>query len=305
MSVIQLSDPFSVLIQNLLLWWQLYSWRVIPIIGAIIVWAFLLIMFGVIRRTLRKRAIRAGLPPDAINGVNIAIGLAFIYIAFLAFFYALPDVFTYMVGALGASSLIIGAAIGLAIGQAVRNLVSGLYVIVSRPFHVEDYVRIGTIEGIVKEISMNYTRLRQPDGSDILVPNNAVLDSDVTNFMYEKQKLQTELDEVPKSDTKRKSVLRRVSRIIETEKVVRYVFPMSFHTSQDLRKLRTALDQVCDQWATKFGFRPFYEINEVAQFSFSYNFILFADKAKKILELKPIFIDSVLDALFLTPESQQ
>lgn len=283
----------------------MYSWRVLPVIGAIIVWGILLLLFGIIRRTLRRRAIRAGVPPDAVNGLNIAVGLAFVYIAFLAFTLALPDVFFYLVGVLGTSSLIIGAAIGLAIGQAVRNFVSGLYVIVSRPFHVEDYVRIGSIEGIVKEISMNYTRLRQPDGSDILVPNNAVLDSDVTNFMYEKQKLQSEMEEVPKSDTKRKSVLRRVSRIIETEKVVRYVFPMSFHTSQDLRKLRMALDQVCDQWATKFGFRPLYEINEVAQFSFSYNFILFADNAKKILELKPMFIDAVLDALFLTPESQR
>ncbi|MFW9830362.1 MAG: mechanosensitive ion channel family protein [Candidatus Thorarchaeota archaeon] len=298
--MMQITDPFAAALQAFLIWWDAWGDQILPIIGVIFVWIILLIVYGLIRRVLKRRARNAGVPPDAINGLILAFGLGFLYIGLLAFVIALPEIYSYFVGILGASSLIIGAAIGLAIGQAVRNFISGLYVIFSRPFHVEDYVRIGSIEGVVKEISMNYTKLLQPDGSDILVPNNVVLDSDVTNFMFEKQKLEGLLENVEKADALQKKVLRQVSKVIGVEKVVRYVFSMAFHTSQDLQKLRTAFDQVCKQWAKKFGFQPLYEITEVEQFAFTYNFILFSDKARKILEFKPKFMDEILNAIFLT-----
>ena len=147
---------------------------------------------------------------------------------------------------------------------------------------------------------MNYTKLLQPDGSDILVPNGKVLESEVKNFMFEKQKLAGLLENVEKVDRKQRNVLQKVSKVIEVEKIVRYVFTMAFHTSQDLRKLRAAFDQVCKKWEARFGFRPLYEITEVEQFSFKYNFILFSDKARKILEFKPKFMDEILNAIFIT-----
>ncbi|MFX0167746.1 MAG: mechanosensitive ion channel family protein [Candidatus Hodarchaeota archaeon] len=293
-------DPFSQFLQTLSIWWQLWGWRFLPIIGLIIVWITLFISYGLIRRILKKRVMKAGVPPDAINGLNLAIGLAFIYIAVMAFVIALPDIYSYFTVILGTSSIIIGAAIGLALGQAVRNFVSGLYVIFSRPFHVEDYVRIGNKEGVVKEISMNYTKILQPDGSDILVPNSVVLESDVTNYMFEKKKLEGLLQTTQSANTTRKKVLSKVSKVIEVKKVVRYVFPMAFHTSSDLRKLRTSFDQVCKQWEKKFGFQPLYEITEVEQFAFTYNFTIFSDSARKILEFKPLFMDKILNAIFLS-----
>ncbi|MFX0079095.1 MAG: mechanosensitive ion channel domain-containing protein [Candidatus Hermodarchaeota archaeon] len=299
----QPTNPFTAFLQALILWWEQWAWRVLPIIGVILVWITLIITYGILRRVLKNRARKAGVPPDAINGLILAIGFGLIYVSVIAFMVALPDIFQYFVVILGTSSLIVGAAIGLAIGQAVRNFVSGLYVIFSRPFHVEDYVQIGEVEGIVKEISMNYTKLLQPDGSDILVPNVKVLESEVKNFMFEKQKLAGLLEIVEKVDRKQRTVLQKVSKVIEVEKIVRYVFTMAFHTSQDLQKLRAAFDKVCKKWGTTFGFRPLYEITEVEQFSFTYNFILFSDKARKILEFKPKFMDEILNAIFLTQDT--
>jgi len=274
----------------------MWGGRILNIISVIIGWVILIVAYGVIRRYLKRRARKAGVPPDAINGLNLAVGFGLLYIGFVIFVIALPDIFYNLAAVLGASSLIIGAAIGLSIGQAVKNFVSGLYVIFSRPFHVEDYVRIGNVEGVVKEISMNYTKLLQPDGSDKLVPNNAVLDSDVTNFMYEKQKLENLLEHVEQTEKSRIQTLRKA---IKFEKVVRYVFSMAFHTTQDLQKLRASFNQVCNRWEKKLEFRPLYEITEVEQFSFTYNFVLYSDKARKILEYKPAFMDDILNAVFL------
>ncbi len=292
----QPTDPLAAFLEAFTVWLESGGLRILQIIGLIIGWAILIVAYGVIRRYLKRRARKAGVPPDAINGLNLAVGFGLLYIGIILFVVALPDIFSYITAILGASSLIIGAAIGLSIGQAVKNFVSGLYVIFSRPFHVEDYVRIGNIEGVVKEISMNYTKLLQPDGSDKLVPNNAVLDLDVTNFMYEKQKLESLLEQVEQTEKSRIKTLRKA---IKYEKVVRYVFSMAFHTTQDLQKLRASFNRVCDRWEKKLEFRPQYEITEVDQFSFTYNFVLYSDKARKILEYKPAFMDDILNAIYL------
>lgn len=52
-----------------------------------------------------------------------------------------------------------GAAVGLASTQTIGNFIAGLYLLAARPFKVGDYVRLGTIEGVVQEITINYTKI--------------------------------------------------------------------------------------------------------------------------------------------------
>jgi small-conductance mechanosensitive channel len=241
---------------------------------------------------------KAGVPPDAINGLVIALGLIFSYVAIIAFFLIIPEIFAYFAFIIGTSSLIIGAALGIAIGYSVQNFVSGLYVIFTRPFHVEDYVRIGEVEGIVLEISMNYTTLLQPEGTEIKIPNSTVLDSNVTNFLFDKQDLESELTDVELADNKRRSVLHLVRDVIEKKKIVRYVFNISFHVTQDHRKLRSTFDSICEQWTERFGFRPLFDIADVTQFALIFMFSIFVDNARKIFQFRSQFIDDILDAVF-------
>ena len=288
----------------LITWWLIWGPRAIPIIGLVIFWVSLIIVYGLLRRILRRRVRKSGVPPDAVNGLIIALGLVFLYVAIIAFFLVLPEVYTYLITILGISSLIIDAAVGLAIGQAVRNFVSGLYVIFSRPFHVEDYVRIGEVEGIVLEINMNYTTLLKPEGTEIRIPNSVVLDSHVTNFQFDKQELESELAEIAQVDDRRKRVLIRIKDVVEKKKIVRYVFNISFHTSQNLQTLRKALDSVCRQWTKRFGFQPLYDIADVEQFAFIYMFTIFVDAPRKIFQYRSQFIDDMLDAVFLHKEAK-
>lgn len=55
-----------------------------------------------------------------------------------------------------------GAAIGFASTQTLGNFLAGIYLMVSRPFMVNDYVRIGDVEGEVREITVNYTKIYTP-----------------------------------------------------------------------------------------------------------------------------------------------
>ena len=82
---------------------------------------------------------------------------------------------------LGVSALT-GAAIGFASTQTVGNFLAGLYIMMSRPFLVRDYVKIGDIEGEVREITINYTKIYTPTHNITEIPNRKVLDSTVLNY---------------------------------------------------------------------------------------------------------------------------
>ncbi len=74
---------------------------------------------------------------------------------------------TALVASLGLTSL----GVGLALKDAVSSVISGVLIIIYRPFKVNDHVSIGSTEGVVKNISFRYITIN--DGEDkILVPNS-------------------------------------------------------------------------------------------------------------------------------------
>lgn len=79
-------------------------------------------------------------------------------------------------------SALTGAAIGFASTQTVGNFLAGLYIMTSRPFMVRDYVKIGDIEGEVREITINYTKIYTPTYNITEIPNRKVLDSTILNY---------------------------------------------------------------------------------------------------------------------------
>ena len=83
-------------------------------------------------------------------------------------------------------SALTGAAIGFASTQTVGNFLAGLYIMISRPFMVNDYVRIGDVEGEVREITINYTKIYTPTYTMTEIPNRRVLDSIIVNHSGKK-----------------------------------------------------------------------------------------------------------------------
>ncbi|UCH37696.1 MAG: mechanosensitive ion channel [Candidatus Bathyarchaeota archaeon] len=83
-------------------------------------------------------------------------------------------------------SALSGAAIGFASTQTVGNFLAGLYIMISRPFMIKDYVKIGDVEGEVREITINYTKIYTPVYNITEIPNRKVLDSTIINYSGKK-----------------------------------------------------------------------------------------------------------------------
>lgn len=77
---------------------------------------------------------------------------------------------------------VVSLAISLAVQNVLSNVVGGVTLLGSEPFHVGDYVMIGSDSGIVKEIGLQYTKISGFNGEVIYIPNSEVVSSRVCNF---------------------------------------------------------------------------------------------------------------------------
>ena len=68
-----------------------------------------------------------------------------------------------------------GAGIALALQGVLGNIVAGLTIIFTQPFHVGDYISIGDEEGEVLDISLFSTTLGHTDRSKVVIPNRKIV----------------------------------------------------------------------------------------------------------------------------------
>ena len=81
------------------------------------------------------------------------------------------------VAAIGAVSL----TAGLALQGSVSNYAAGVILIISRPFKVGDTLSIGSFYGVVEEIKLSYTVLRNEDEELITIPNKKMIGDVLVN----------------------------------------------------------------------------------------------------------------------------
>ncbi len=75
------------------------------------------------------------------------------------------------VAAIGAVSL----TAGLALQGSVSNYAAGVLLIINRPFKVGDTLSVAGVYGVVEEIKLAYTALRNEDEELITVPNKQMI----------------------------------------------------------------------------------------------------------------------------------
>ena len=78
------------------------------------------------------------------------------------------------VSALVAGLGLTGFALGFGLKDILANLVSGVLILLYRPFSVNEQISVGGMEGVVTEIDLRYTRLEN-DGKAYLIPNSMLI----------------------------------------------------------------------------------------------------------------------------------
>ena len=75
-----------------------------------------------------------------------------------------------------------GAGIALAMQGLLGNIVAGLTIIFTHPFHVGDYISIGKEEGEVLDVTLFSTTLGHTDKSKVVIPNRKIVGEILHNY---------------------------------------------------------------------------------------------------------------------------
>src|SRR6185437_13751033 len=75
-------------------------------------------------------------------------------------------------------------ALSFALQDILKNLVSGVYLLLERPFVIGDRITVATYTGVIENISIRVTALRTSGGERVLVPNGMLFSSAVVNNSF-------------------------------------------------------------------------------------------------------------------------
>jgi small-conductance mechanosensitive channel len=83
------------------------------------------------------------------------------------------------VSALVAGLGLTGFALGFALKDTISNLLSGVLILLYRPFEIGSSIKISGYEGIVISIDLRYTEL-DSEGQKVLIPNSKLFTDPIT-----------------------------------------------------------------------------------------------------------------------------
>jgi small conductance mechanosensitive channel len=75
----------------------------------------------------------------------------------------------------GATTLILG----FASQQLFNNLISGVFLVISKPFKINDTIEFQGSRGKVVEINLNTTLIQDENGDKIIIPNSLILNDKI------------------------------------------------------------------------------------------------------------------------------
>lgn len=233
-------------------------------IEAIGVIAVAVILERVIARHFKRLSKQKEWPPHITNGLLLIFRLLIILsaVATLMRIGGVPPDWLVTISALG------GAAIGFASTRTLGNFLAGLFIFITRPFRVHDYVRVDNIEGIVDEITFNYTKIRTQSNTLVYISNLKILDQNIINYKYGSRK----------------------------PPLYCYSFDLSFSHSPSSKELEEAFDIVVERFSEKLPEKPEYMMKAITAFEKRYLFHLYVRDPKDIFVIQPSFVKEIAEA---------
>jgi small-conductance mechanosensitive channel len=138
--------------------------------------------------------------------------------------------------------------------RTIGNFVAGLYLLAAKPFRVGDFVRIGNVEGIVQEFTINYIKILTMGNNVVSVSNLQAMDRDITNFSYEN----------------------------EGQSLICYTFEVGFDHSVSTAKLAEIFNEVLEQFASTLPKKPSFMLTRSDAFARVYLVYIYVERPDDI-----------------------
>ncbi len=159
----------------------------IAILGGTILVAYL--FNRIFRRFIERSALLMKTDPTNYQFLRHVITAIIYVLGFSWAVYAVPNLRT-VANSLLAGAGILAVAVGFASQHALSNIISGIFIVVFKPFRVNDRLHIrNQFNGIVEDITLRHTVIRDFQNRRILIPNSVISDEVIVNSDFEDDKI--------------------------------------------------------------------------------------------------------------------
>ncbi len=155
------------------------------LVMALVVLAFAFIISLIIKfsinRFVRIASYKLKVDPTKYKFLKNTVDFFVYLIAIIIIFKSIPELNAFGNGLL-ASAGIIAAIVGFASQSAFSNIVSGIFLVIFRPFSVGDRIKVGQLyTGDVEDITLRHTVIRDFENKRIIFPNTLISSEVIVN----------------------------------------------------------------------------------------------------------------------------
>ena len=163
-----------------------YVFYLTKIIHVIVIFSITIASANLAGKLFRDYIKKSSLP---IPTTGLAYGIlkgTILVIGFLIILTVLGISITPLITALGVG----GLAVALALQDTLSNLFSGIHILVEKSIRVGDFIKLETgQEGYVEDITWRTTRIRMLPNNMVVIPNNKLAQSIVTNYYLPEKRM--------------------------------------------------------------------------------------------------------------------
>ncbi len=173
------------------MWTLEKNWEQIAFILVVLTCGFIVsrILRVIVGRFFRKAAEKLNVDPTHYSFFKNAVDMIILVIALIIIFRSIPALRTFGTTLLTGAG-ILAAIVGFASQSAFSNIVSGLFLVIFKPFSVGDRVRIGTLyAGDVEDITLRHTVIKDFENRRVVIPNSVISNEVIINSTITDEKI--------------------------------------------------------------------------------------------------------------------
>ena len=140
-----------------------------------------MIVVKIFNRFIDKSSNEVKNDPTNYKFLKHAISALIYIVGFSVAIYTIPSLRS-LANSMLAGAGILAVAIGFASQQAFSNIISGVFIIIFKPFRVNDRLEIkDTIKGVVEDITLRHTVIRNYENRRVVIPNSIISQETLIN----------------------------------------------------------------------------------------------------------------------------
>lgn len=145
------------------------------LIGVLLIFVIFFILAKILKKVINRAAARLTFDRNITQLLHRACSVTLIIFGFVTALGTLGIDISAIVAGLGLT----GFALGFAFKDTISNLLSGVLILLYRPFVIGNRIKIAGFEGVVVSIDLRYTELDSA-GEKILIPNSKLFKDPIT-----------------------------------------------------------------------------------------------------------------------------